>query len=143
MIFFTVFLYHKFFGYRLSKTGRRGDILNFIRIYTYTHVVYMDNGRLYTAEGFNYWSTRCRFTCGSVCDEQATVTLYTQPNKMHFLYVFILQFPYNSTCFERTFLSSSGVHDLLYSAALYKPYKPCKALHGLYGLYRAAEYSKS
>ena len=36
---------------------------------------------------------------------------------MHFLYVFIIQFLYNSTCFERTFLSLSGVHDLLYTAA--------------------------
>ena len=27
--------------------------------------------------------------------------LYKQTNKMHFLYVFILQFLYNSTCFER------------------------------------------
>jgi hypothetical protein len=35
---------------------------------------------------------------------------------MHFLYVFILQFLCNSTCFERPFRSSSGVHDLLYSA---------------------------
>ena len=25
---------------------------------------------------------------------------YKQTNKMHFLYVFILQFLYNSTCFE-------------------------------------------
>ena len=33
---------------------------------------------------------------------------------MHSLYVFILQFSHNSTCFERTFRSSSGVHDLLY-----------------------------
>ena len=33
---------------------------------------------------------------------------------MQFLYVFILQFLYNSTCFERPFHSSSGVHDLLY-----------------------------
>ena len=33
---------------------------------------------------------------------------------MHFLSVFILQFLYNSTCFERPFRSSSGVHDLLY-----------------------------
>ena len=33
---------------------------------------------------------------------------------MHFLYVFILQFMYNSTYFERPFPSSSGVHDLLY-----------------------------
>ena len=32
---------------------------------------------------------------------------------MHYLYVFILQFMYNSTCFERPFRSSSGVHDLL------------------------------
>ena len=32
---------------------------------------------------------------------------------MHFLYVFILQFLYNSTCFERSFRSSS-VHNLLY-----------------------------
>ena len=29
-------------------------------------------------------------------------------------YVFILQSLYNSTCFERVFRSSSGVHDLLY-----------------------------
>ena len=33
---------------------------------------------------------------------------------MQFLYVFILQFLYNSTCFQRPFRSSSGVHDLLY-----------------------------
>ena len=38
---------------------------------------------------------------------------------MHFLYVFILQFLYYSTCFERPFRSSSGVHDLLYTAAEY------------------------
>ena len=37
--------------------------------------------------------------------------------------VYILQSSYNSTCFERPFRSSSGVHDLLYSAALYKPCK--------------------
>ena len=40
--------------------------------------------------------------------------LHKQTNKMDFLYVFILQFLYNSTCFERPFRSSSGVHDLLY-----------------------------
>ena len=40
--------------------------------------------------------------------------LYKQTKKMHFLYVFILQFLYSSTCFERPFRSSSGVHDLLY-----------------------------
>ena len=40
--------------------------------------------------------------------------LYKQSNKMHFLYVFILQFLSNSTCFQRPFRSSSGVHDLLY-----------------------------
>ena len=40
--------------------------------------------------------------------------LYKQTNKMHFPYVFILQFLYSSTCFERPFRSSSGVHDLLY-----------------------------
>ena len=45
--------------------------------------------------------------------------LYKQTNKMRFLYVFILQFLYKSTCFERPFRSSWGVHDLLYSAALY------------------------
>ena len=33
---------------------------------------------------------------------------------MHFLYLFILQFMYNSACFERQLRSSSGVHDLLY-----------------------------
>ena len=33
---------------------------------------------------------------------------------MHFLYVFILPFMYNSTCFERSFHSPPGVHDLLY-----------------------------
>ena len=33
---------------------------------------------------------------------------------MHFLYVFILRFLCNSTCFERPFRSSSGVHELLY-----------------------------
>ena len=40
--------------------------------------------------------------------------LQKQSNKMHFLYVFILQFLYNSTCFERPFRSSSGVNYLLY-----------------------------
>jgi hypothetical protein len=45
---------------------------------------------------------------------------------MHFQYVFILQISYNSTCFERPFRSSSGVHDLLYSTSLYKPYKRAK-----------------
>ena len=37
---------------------------------------------------------------------------------MHFLYVFILQFLYNSTRFERPFRSSSGVHDLLYCSSV-------------------------
>ena len=37
-----------------------------------------------------------------------------QANKMHLLYVFILQFVYNSARFERPFRSSSGVYDLLY-----------------------------
>ena len=56
--------------------------------------------------------------------------LYKQTKKMNFLYVFILQFFYNSTCFERPFRSSSGVHDLLYSAALYKPCKRvCNMAH--------------
>ena len=45
---------------------------------------------------------------------------------MQFLYVFIVQFLYNCTYFERPFYSSSGVHDLLYSAALYKS---CECLH--------------
>ena len=39
---------------------------------------------------------------------------------MHFLYVFTLQFLYNSTRFERPFRSSSGVHKLTVSAVLYK-----------------------
>ena len=56
---------------------------------------------------------------------------YKQSNKVRFLYVFILKFFNNSTRFERPFRSSSGVHDLLYSVAMYKP------------CYRAAEYSKS
>ena len=38
---------------------------------------------------------------------------------MHSLYIFILQFLYNSACFERQFRSSSGVHDLPYFAVLY------------------------
>ena len=46
--------------------------------------------------------------------------LYKQTNKLHFLYVFILQFLYNSTCFERPFRSSSGVLVFLYSAAVYR-----------------------
>ena len=63
---------------------------------------------------------------------------------MHFLYVFILQFIYNSTCFERPFHSSSGVHDLLYSAALYGSNRKTKQLDTFqHGLHRAAEYSKS
>ena len=36
---------------------------------------------------------------------------------MHFLYVFILQFLYNSTCFERLFRLSSEVHKFTVSAA--------------------------
>ena len=40
--------------------------------------------------------------------------LHKQPNMMHFLCVFILQFVYNSKCFERPFRSPSAVHDLLY-----------------------------
>ena len=40
--------------------------------------------------------------------------LYKQTNKMYFLYVFILQYFYNSTCLERPFRSSSEVYDLLY-----------------------------
>ena len=40
--------------------------------------------------------------------------LYKQTNKVHILYVFILQFLSSSACFERPFHSSSGVHDLLY-----------------------------
>ena len=39
---------------------------------------------------------------------------------MHFVYVFILQFLYNSTCFEGPFRSSSGVLDFLYTAAEYR-----------------------
>ena len=58
--------------------------------------------------------------------------LCKQTNKMHFLYVFILHFLYNSTCFERPFRSSSGVHDLLYSAALYKPCRNFKLLLLIY-----------
>ena len=37
------------------------------------------------------------------------ILLYKQTNKMQFLYVFILQFPYISTCFEGPFRSSSAV----------------------------------
>ena len=37
--------------------------------------------------------------------------LYKQTNKIA-LSVRILQFMYNSTCFERSFRSTSGVHDL-------------------------------
>ena len=40
--------------------------------------------------------------------------LYKHTNNMHFLCVFILQFLYDSTCFDRTFRSPSAVHDLLY-----------------------------
>ena len=36
------------------------------------------------------------------------IQLYKQTNKMHFLYVFILQFLYNSTCFERPFRLTVG-----------------------------------
>ena len=54
---------------------------------------------------------------------------------MHFLYVFILQFLYNSTCFERPFPSSSGVHDLLYSAAVYKPCFACRVVQKLWNKY--------
>ena len=60
--------------------------------------------------------------------------LRKQTNKVHFLYVLILQFLYNSTCFERPFHSSSGVHDLLYLQLCTN--------HDLHALYTAAEYSK-
>ena len=48
---------------------------------------------------------------------------YKQTNKMHFLYVFILQSFRNSTCFERLFHSTWGVHKFTVAAALYKPCK--------------------
>ena len=71
-------------------------------------------------------------------DSKDCLTLYVpyhnqvhiQTNKMHFLYVFILQFMYNSTCFEQPFRSSSGIHDLLY-------------LHGLYRVVQSCRWSKS
>ena len=47
---------------------------------------------------------------------------YKQTNKMHFLYVFILQSFCNSTCFERPFRSSSGVHKFTVSAAVYNKF---------------------
>ena len=53
------------------------------------------------------------FYC-TVFHEKSLMWLYKRANKMHFLYVFILPFLYNSTCFERPFRSSSGVHGLLY-----------------------------
>ena len=70
---------------------------------------------------------------------------------MHFLYVFILQFLYNSTCFERLIPSSSGVHKLTVPAAMYKSCKRAKLLGltfvtgfktsyaRLHDLYRAVE----
>ena len=57
------------------------------------------------------------------CGATLKTHLYKQTNKMHFLYVFILQSLYNSTCFERLFRSSSGVHTFTVSAVLYKPCK--------------------
>jgi hypothetical protein len=51
---------------------------------------------------------------GRRAEKHMDVLLYKQTNKMYFLYVFILQPLYNSTCFERPFRSSSAVHDLLY-----------------------------
>ena len=56
------------------------------------------------------------------CDN-ISVNYIKKTNKMHSLYVFILQFLYKSTCFGRPFLSSSGDHDFTVSAALYKPCK--------------------
>ena len=47
--------------------------------------------------------------------------LYKQTNKMHFLYVFILQHFCNSTCLKQLFLSSPGFRKFTVSAALYKP----------------------
>ncbi len=61
--------------------------------------------------------------------ESCIIQLYKQTNQMQFLYVFIVQFLYNCTYFERPFYSSSGVHDLLYSAALYKS---CECLHDFF-----------
>ena len=57
---------------------------------------------------------------------------------MHFLYVFILQFLSNSTCFERPFHSSPGVCDLLYLKLCtnHANVSNCTRLHGLY---RAAD----
>ena len=62
--------------------------------------------------------------------------LRKQTNKMHFLYVFILQFMYNSTCFERPFRSSSGFHDLLYLQLSSNRKTEDTFQHGLY---RAAD----
>ena len=60
---------------------------------------------------------------------------------MHFLYVFILQFLYNSTCFERPFSSSSGVHDLLFMVLCTNRVNVSEIR--LHGLHTAAERSKS
>ena len=40
--------------------------------------------------------------------------LYKQTNKMHFFVSIYFTVLYNSTCFERPFRSSSGVHNLPY-----------------------------
>ena len=47
--------------------------------------------------------------------------LYKPTNKMHYLYVFILQFFLQLSMFRKTI--SFIIHDLLYSATLYKPCK--------------------
>ena len=63
--------------------------------------------------------------------------LYKQTNKMHFVYVFILQSLYKSTCFDGPFRSSSGVHNLLYLYCV-QTMETCLQTR-LHGLYRAAD----
>ena len=66
-------------------------------------------------ETYSCWTRRLGHTdLSRVLRLRLKHLLCKQTNKMHFLYVFILQSLYNRTCFERPFRSSSGVHDLLY-----------------------------
>ena len=73
-----------------------------------------------------HWSVSTKRYTVTYFDIVCTVhhnQFYKQTNKMHFLYVFILQSFCNSVCFEWLFCSSSGVHKFTVSVALYKPCK--------------------
>ena len=101
-----------------SRGRERGDRHAMHINCTFCNAVCLKERTRPSGNGFKKWNGCNRFDI--VCTVHRN-QLYIQTNKMHFPYLFILQFLYDSTRFERPFRSSSGVHDLLYSAAVYKP----------------------